>query len=118
VKVPAYIKVECPHCHVEFSTSEFRQHFCEGHGKTTKQDWFVAVDKALAAAGEPEMIYAYEVEFARTNGITGSFRCAVSSESTARRKAIYQSNFSSILRVTPFTYAQYCRGFGIPGSRM
>lgn len=119
MKTPLVVAV-CPHCKQKLMARQLRKHFCkENLGRVLdKQDWFVAVDEALRAAGQPEMIYAFEVEYDRQDGQTRKFRCTVSDEKAARRKAIYKTLYSRVIRATSFTYAQYCRCFGIPGSRM
>ncbi len=113
------IMAQCPHCGDHMPAKTLRRHYCEKiGGMSTKQEWWQAVDKALVAAGEPEMVYAYEVEYRKKDGTIHKFRCAVSSEVAAKRKAIYKSLFKCVLQASPFTYAQYCRVFGPPGSRM
>ncbi len=83
----------------------------------TKQDWFVAVDAALAAAGQPPMIYGYELTFLRHTGGTGQIHVA-GSLSAAKSKVKYQMHFRAVTRIEAYTYAQYVQVFGIPGSKM
>lgn len=97
--------VECPYC------------VSNQHQRTSKQDWWVARDGALVAAGLPEMIYGYEVEYVRHDMTTARFNFA-GSEAAARRAAVLKRLYHSINSVTPFTYTQYFRAFGVPGTRM
>ena len=116
-RVERYLITQCPHCRQFYTPAKLRQHDCGSlFRKIDKQDWIVAVDKARVAAGLPEMIYGYEVHFYRRDGSSGKFRFS-GSEKAARRKAVYQTNFAGVEVAIPYTYQEYCRAFGVPGSK-
>lgn len=110
--------VQCHHCRASMKLSEFRKHRCVSnqHQLTSKQDWWVARDELLRAAGLPEAVYGYEVAYMTRTG-SGTFRFA-GTEAAARRAARLKRLFVQITEVQTYTYAQYCRAFGVPGSKM
>lgn len=85
--------------------------------KITRQEWWVAVDKARVAAGLPEMIYGYDVVYTTSVGKTKDFHFA-GTEAAARRAAKLKSLWKETVSVTGYTYAGYVRAYGIPGSKM
>jgi hypothetical protein len=115
------VLVQCPYCKREgLTVTVLRNHLCSQYQwrPIPKQDWFETVDKARVAKGLPEMVYGYEVEYEKHGGETLMFHISTSSAKAARRAALLKANSKVVTRVTPYTYAHYCRAFGVPGSKM
>lgn len=101
------------------SPEELRKHRCEFRPRGIhKQDWWVLVDQARVAAGLPEMVFGHEVVYLRHDNQRADAHYSVSSEAAARSKVVTKRLFSTVLEVRSYTYKQYCRAFGIPGSKM
>ena len=114
------ILVTCPVCcQSGFTERGLRSHFCRanGGGQISKQDWWMAVDKARVAAGQPEMIYGYELDYLTATGAMETFHGA-GTKSAVVSRAKLKTLFKRVIETRSFTYKQYCNAFGIPGSKM
>jgi hypothetical protein len=117
----APLLLSCPLCsRHDLTPYALRHHLCPNlHlGRLSRQEWHVAVDAALTAAGQPEMIYGYEVEYLRHDGKKLEFRIATSSARTAKRAAIMKVLYKEVTMLTPYSYAVWCYAFGTPGVRI
>ena len=113
------LSVTCPLCGYDDSIRGLRHHSClkNNFAKISKQDWWVAVDKARVAAGMEKMVYGYVVSYLLADGTEHDLHGA-GTKSQVVMKARLKSLFKEVTLIEPVSYDQYCAAYGIPGSKM
>ena len=113
------ISVTCPLCKIDDSVRGLRNHTCikNNFSKISKQDWWMAVDKARVAAGMEKMVYGYIVTYLLANGTEHDLHGA-GTKAQVIMKARLKSLFKEVILIEAVSYDQYCVAYGIPGSKM